>query len=186
MKNIVKTLLLFTLTCARFAFSNDFFVSVDGAIGDVRLNQEYEVNGLADEKINIVSISANIGIVFDSNAVLGIGALGSASSIFFYYVDETYNVVQEQMFVGYRFPIRKNFRITPIVGFTHWDLRTQQDAYLHQDAVERKLNGNDFFGQLNFEFPVSHLITVFGSYTRTNYDFGNSNSLKAGVMFEFK
>ena len=185
MKRIIYVLLLVTLTSAPFAFSNDFFVSVDGGIGGVRLNQKYEVDGLADDKIYTSSISANIGIVFDSSVVLGIGGLGSAGGIFIF-VDETYAVVQEQMFVGYRFPVGKNLRITPNIGFTHWALRTEQDSLSHSDPVTRKFNGNDVFGQLNFEFPVSHLVTVFGSYTRTNYDFGNSNSLKAGVMFEFK
>ncbi len=184
MRNLIKILCLVTLAFAPQVFSADYFVAVDGGRSTVSIDQKHLADEYSDHDIRTTLLSVNGGMVFESDIVFGVGYLASGSDNFFE-MGDTYDLTQEQIFVGYRFPVAKHFRITPNFGLNHWSMKVKQGVLLNSHREFKNFSGNDYFGQLNLEFPINHLITVFGSYTRTNYDFGNLNSLKAGVIFEF-
>jgi len=166
-----------------YSQATDFFVTAEGGRTDTDFNAGFTADG-STESVYSTVLTGNIGLKLQS-FVLGVGYSNSVSDNFLNGFD-SYTISQKQLFLGYRFKLNDHFRITPQVGMVSWDL-TAEEARLFSDKNNRglKYSGDDTYTQINLEFPVNKLITVVGSLSRTNYDFGSTSSIQAGVIFEF-
>lgn len=185
MKKLLSILpVLFVLFGAK-AFATDFFVSVQGGRASTDFNAEFTPAGISESGKSTL-FSASAGLKFQSQIVTGVVFSGDFSDDFLGSSNH-YHVYQGQVYVGYRFNLAKHFRITPQVGFAHWELKAEKSPIFgdDEDDITNKFKGNDIYSQINLEFPVGKLVTIVGSYSRTNYDFGRTNSVQAGVIFEF-
>jgi hypothetical protein len=186
MKKYASALASLMFVFASHAYATDFFVSVEGGRSNTDFNPHFTPDGVTNESADSTAYSAAIALKFESQVVLGAGFAGAFSDDFLGTINH-FHLFQEQLYVGYRFKINDHFRITPQVGVTHWELNAEQSKIFGNDKDDKKVKytGNDIYGQINLEFPVSKLMTIVGSYSRTNYDFGRTGSVQAGVIFEF-
>ena len=88
--------------------------------------------------------------------------------------------------VGYSFDIHPNFRIVPMLGWSSWDLVTEEGAFFNSGPEdELEFNGTDTYGRLNFEFPVTDVLQTVASNVHGDYDIGSSKTTRLGIKFEF-
>lgn len=184
MKKYLSALLLSALALAPCSYATDFFLNVEGGRSSNDLNFKYREDGTGESVYsNLITVGA--GLSLQSKIVLGIGLTSSFSDNFLGAFD-SYKVAQQQLYVGYRINVNKHIRITPQIGYTHWKLTSEESIWFNDEKKSAtKFLGEDAYGQINLEFPVSKLVTVVASFSRTHYAFGSTDAAQAGVIFTF-
>ncbi len=164
--------------------AENFYLSVDGG----RANNEYrnELEGADYKTVDGFNVEFDGGYRFHSGIVLGAGFSEFINDNLFSILD-SYEFSQERFYLGYNFRLSKHLAVTPILGYSVWELSIKESEFFNNDDNPNKqtYKGNQFYPQLNVEFPVNDFLTVFTSYQRAKFDFGTAKALNCGVMFNF-
>lgn len=125
------------------------------------------------------------GYRFESNIVLA-AKLDYHDGDLFFGAFDSFKLRERGILVGYSFPVAPRFRLTPAVGVTYWNLDSREGRLFNPGEEEsRDFRGRDVYGRINFEIPVGELITLNLAYSYGEYDFGQLETTRFGVMFTF-
>lgn len=184
MKIIKSIVVALAFASASAAFAEGFYVSVDGG----RASNDYrnELEGAEYKKVDGFNVDVDGGYRFKTGLVLGAGFSEFINDNLFSFLD-SYEFSQKRFYLGYNFRLATHLAVTPIVGYSAWELNIEESSIFNGDdnPAKQTYKGNQFYPQLNVEFPVNDFLTVFTSYQRAKFDFGTAKALNCGVMFNF-
>lgn len=151
---------------------------------EVRLDGDYWFSDSAKRDSGVVQ-GVMAGYRFDTNIVLAAKLDFHEGDLFFGAFD-SFKLRERGILVGYSFPIAPRFRLTPAVGISYWNLDSRE-GMLFNPGEEESLDfrGRDVYGRINFEIPVGELVTLNLAYSYGDYDFGQLETTRFGVMFTF-
>ncbi len=95
------------------------------------------------------------------------------------------SITTTTIYGGYTFDINKHFRISPMLGYTRWELESKVDVENPRADQVVKTKGNDLKYRLNFDFPVGKLVVLNLAYERASYNFGKTDNTYFGIKFEW-
>lgn len=151
---------------------------------EVRLDENYWFTG--DDKRDSGFVQGVLaGYRFDSNIVVAAKLDFHEGDLFFGAFD-SFKLRERGVLVGYSISLAPRFRLTPAIGLSYWNLDSREGRLFNPgDEESRDFRGRDIYGRVNFEIPVSELITLNLAYSYGEYDFGHLETTRFGVMFTF-
>jgi hypothetical protein len=178
-------LLFVALTSLPFAARAGVYTSIKAGLGSIDVNAAFAIDERVDDDEDIFSAGLFAGYSFDSGLVVEGGFSGETSDDIF----ESYDVFQFVALLGYTFRPGRDFSITPKLGFSMWELSTYEsgllDLFGDGEDEEHTYDGTDIIGSLEGEYSLNRLIQLNLSYTAGSYEFGELDSLRFGVEFDF-
>ncbi|MEP1741624.1 MAG: outer membrane beta-barrel protein [Kangiellaceae bacterium] len=125
------------------------------------------------------------GYRFESDLVVE-GNISYSSNDSFFRSFDNYELIESKALLGYSFEVKDNFRIVPMIGFSHWELETREGAFLNSGPEEElEFEGTDLTYKIRLDFPVGELVVLSLSYANTNVEFGRNELTQFGIKFEF-
>lgn len=167
------------------AHAGKFIAMPETGTGEIDVDDSYALPDGYDGFSDAYSISFVGGYKFDSNMILAANLSYTGTEVLFDSADE-YSLDERGILVGYSFEINRNFRIVPMLGWSSWDLVTEEGALFNPGPEEElEFEGSDTYGRLNLEFPVTEVFQMAASYIYGEYDFGTYQTARVGFKFEF-
>jgi hypothetical protein len=160
------------------------FVGVKSGFGSIDVKPEYAIDEQIPDDGDIFSVGVFGGYNFDSGLVVEGGGSAEISEDIF----ESYDVSQLIAMMGYTFRPGGDFTIVPKLGFSMWELSTYDSGFLDffgDGAEAHTYDGTDLIWALEGEYSITRLIQLNLSYTQGSYDFGDLDSFRFGVEFDF-
>jgi hypothetical protein len=158
------------------------FIALKAGFGNIQVKDEFAINGIT-EKQDIASAGLFAGYTFASGFVAEAGFSGETSDDIF----ESYDLFQTIVMAGYTFRPARNITIVPKLGFSKWDLDTFESGLFHLSGgdEEHSYDGTDMIWSVEGEYSITRLVQLNLSYTQGSYEFGDLDSLRFGVEFDF-
>ena len=180
--NCAAAVMLLVLAGPALAEERNAYVAFKAGGGSIRVNSAQAINGVTEEE-DIFSGGIFAGYNFKSGLVVEAGLTGELSEDLF----ESYDVSQIVGMLGYTFRPGRDFTFVPKVGFSMWELVTFESGLFNFFAgdEERSDDGTDVILSLEGEYSLGELVQLNLSYTGGSYDFGELDSLRLGVEFDF-
>jgi hypothetical protein len=176
--------LFMMLTLLPFAAQAGGFATIKAGAGNIDVKQEFAINQTAEDQ-DVFSMGMFGGYNFDSGLLVEAGFSGETSDDIF----EAYDVFQLIGLLGYTFRLGQDFTFTPKAGFSAWELDTFQsglfDLFGDGEDEEFSYDGTDPVIVLEGEYSLNKLLQFNLSYTHGSYDFGDLDSFRFGVEFDF-
>lgn len=181
-KCAMSVVLLVLIAVPAIAEERKTYLALKAGGGSIQVNSEQAINGVTEEQ-DIFSGGVFAGYNFDSGMVVEAGLSGEFSEDFF----ESYDVSQIMVMLGYTFHPGQDFTFVPKAGFSMWELTTFESGLFNifGGDEERSYEGTDVVLSLEGEYSVGELVQLNLSYTQGSYDFGDLDSLRFGVEFDF-
>ncbi|HEX5055726.1 MAG TPA: outer membrane beta-barrel protein [Gammaproteobacteria bacterium] len=162
------------------ATARNTFIVLKSGVGDIQVKDEFAINGLTEEQ-DIASAGLFAGYIFDSGFGIEAGFSGETSDDIF----ESYDVFQTIAMVVYTFRPATDFTIVPKLGVSMWELDTFKSGFPFGESEEHSYDGTDMIWSVEGEYSLTKLVQLNLSYTQGNYDFGDLDSYRLGVEFDF-
>jgi hypothetical protein len=183
MKCLAGAVLLVSMSAPSLAADErNIYVAVKAGGGSINVNAEHAINGIVGEE-DIFSGGVFAGYNFDSGLVIE----GGLSVEFSEDIFDSYDVSEIIGMLGYTFHPAKDFTVTPKAGFSMWELVTFESGLFNffQEDEELTYDGTDLLFALEGEYSWTPLVQINLSYTQGSYDFGDLDSFRLGVEFDF-
>jgi hypothetical protein len=182
MKYVVGCILFIMMATSGFAAERKMFIALKAGGGGIQVNEQFAINELTSEQ-DIFSGSVIGGYNFDSGLVAELELSGAFSEDFF----DSYDVSQVIVMLGYNFELAKKFTFVPKAGISSWGLDTFESSLFNifGSDEEHSYDGTDPIWSLEGEYFWTDMVQVNLSYTQGNYGFGDLDSLRFGVEFDF-
>jgi hypothetical protein len=160
------------------------FATIKAGFGSIDVNPEYAIEDRIPDDGDVFSMGTFAGYNFGSGLVVEGGLSAEISEDIF----ESYDVFQWIGMLGYIFRPGKDFTFVPKFGFSMWELNTYDSGFLDffgDGAEEHTYDGTDPIWSLEGEYSLNKLIQFNLSYTQGGYGFGDLDSFRFGVEFDF-
>lgn len=175
--------LLFVLMAApALAGERNMYLALKAGGGDIRVNSEHAINAVTEEE-DVFSGGIFAGYNFDSGWLIEAGYSGDFSEDIF----DSYEVSQLMGMLGYTIRAGRDFTFAPKLGFSMWELSTFESGLFNffGGDEERSYDGTDPVWSVEGEYSLNQLVQLNLSYTQGSYGFGDLDSLRFGVEFDF-
>ena len=150
---------------------------------DLCLDEGFTFSGI-EKSVESITLGLQSSYQWLENYVVEL-TLGTTLSTNFLGAFDDYDLNQLGALFGYSFDIGHDFRFTPMVGFNHWWLDTEEGALLNPGAEEiRRYKGTDFSYKLVLDVPIADGVTIDLPYENTNHTFGDIKTSYLGLTFE--
>jgi hypothetical protein len=156
------------------------YLAIKAGNGNIKVNSEHALDGLAIED-DIFSGGVYAGYNFDSGLVAEAGMSVEFNSILF----ESYDVMQFVGSLGYNFAVGDKFTFTPKAGLSMWEFEAYDSGFLFGTPEDHSYDGTDMIWSLEGEYLLGELLQLNLSYTQGSCDFGDLDSFRFGMEFDF-
>jgi hypothetical protein len=156
------------------------YIAIKAGNGNIKVNAEYALDDVAEED-DIFSGGVYAGYNFTSGLVVEAGWSQEFNSILL----ESYDVLQLVGSLGYNFAVSDKFTFTPKAGLSIWEFDAYDSGFLFGGAEDYSYDGTDMIWSLEGEYALGELVQLNLSYTQGSYDFGDLDSFRFGVEFDF-
>ncbi|NVJ59939.1 MAG: hypothetical protein HWE27_06085 [Gammaproteobacteria bacterium] len=152
---------------------NDAYVSADLTLTGERVSQSNPM------------LSLKFGYQFDTQWVVS-GAYSFSTDLLTFGAIDDYKIRNKEISLGYAFEFSNNFTIEPTVGYNSWELEVVEGQLFNPGPEDIELyNGDDYFWHLVTRYKLSLQNFINLTYSKYNYDFGQSEAIKLGFSVYF-
>jgi hypothetical protein len=166
------------------AANPEFQISPRVGFGSLEVDQFVGVNDdLVDT--DTVGLGVGFGYLTSPGIVLEVG-IEDFGNLDFFGFEDRFSLFERYVAVGYQAELGRGWRLTPRVGYSDWELRSEESPLFNPGPEdEREATGDDVFWSLNLSRRVSRVLTLGLNYKRGNYDFGTASTTTFNFMFTF-
>ncbi|WP_053980726.1 outer membrane beta-barrel protein [Marinagarivorans algicola] len=151
----------------------------------MRFEDDFIVADTEDGNHTAFSLSYVAGYHF-ANDIVAEANLVYSSNINILNAFDRYSLYELKGLVGYSFTLNQALTLVPMIGFSKWDLDTKEGALLNSGPeAEENFDGIDVAYKLRLNLAFDSLTMMSLSYAITEADFGRTQAVQVGLLFEF-
>jgi hypothetical protein len=186
-KAIGATLLAFASSLS-YAQEAKFMFGIE--VGNSQIDIDSKVANISNEfDTKGFSASYVAGYRWENNLVLEANMTSSSNSDQMWFgTSDYFDTYELKLMAGYSFAVNESLRITPLLGYSDWELDSNEGIphfQSNEDAKRYRFNGKDLTYKLRLDIPLGDLFVWSVSYARTNMDIGGLRLLQLGIRMDF-
>jgi hypothetical protein len=175
-------LVLYALLLGNAAVAAETAIQISPRIGTgtVRIDADRTPSRTAEDH-DAVSIGVNMAVVTPIGLLVE-GGIGRDATFSLFNIDDSYELTQYSLALGYQFETANGFRLVPKGGRTRWKLY-DEDGRLFIPGPDDTLGGYEYFWELTLQKRVGRSSAIGVSYRDNAFEFGSARAVVFTVTF---
>lgn len=183
MKPIITAIFCCFALTNTFADSGHFYAATQVGYGRLEIRDDYLIPELTDSTTTIgLYLTGGYQTLF--NLLFEVGG-GFGENVGGSLIDN-YELAELRAGIGFAIPLGSRFTLVPKAGINRWRLAVEEDQFLNP-GPEDNFTSRDTEGyiQLDAEIQIVSFIALDFSIFKMDAKFGDFDSIRFGVQFEF-